>query len=554
VFVARVYYKTLEELNDLAAYDVWEYNNLEEKYVLVALDGSDYINLEQKGWLLQVDETETSHLAFSGPSPFAMGYSTVDEYYLSLEQLNNRYSQLTELIKYGESTCRAKGGCITPGGDFSPGYDLLALRISNEDIPSVSVVGETGLSRGNKPIFFLLAGIHARELSTPEISMRLLNHLLANYDVNANVTWLVDWHEIWVIPTVNPDGHWLVNLGNQSPYERGAFYQRKNANLDANNDNIPDCSVWPPETSWQYGVDLNRNHSLAWGGTGSSAEPCSQTYRGTESKSELEVASLQSLILTLIPDQRGEGANEAAAQSTTGLLLTLHSFGELVLRPWGYSNHPAPNHEGLKAIGDKLASFNGYLSCQTSTCLYTASGTTDDWAYGELGIPAFTFEIGQQFIPDYSEIDEIQWPVNLPSFLYAARIARTPYETIQGPDVYDVKSAISMEENRAAISAVIDDSDHGGDQVMEASYSIDLPYWAAGSITQPMSAVDGIMDSEVEVVSATISVDDLSTGKHILYVNGKDSDEHWGVTSASFIFIGSDDMINTFIPVSVTSP
>jgi hypothetical protein len=379
-------------------------------------------------------------------------------------------------------------------------------------------------------------------------------HALANYGKNADVTWLVDWHEIWVVPTANPDGHWLVELGERPPYERGAFYQRKNANLDANGDNSPDCFVWPPENSWQYGVDLNRNHSLAWGGTGSSSEPCSQTYRGTDPVSELEVASLQSLVKALIPDQRGEGVNDAAAQSTTGLLLTLHSFGELILRPWGYSENPTPNHEGLKAIGDKLASFNGYFSCQASNCLYTASGTTDDWAYGELGIPAFTYEIGRHFIPDYSEIDEIQWPANLPSFLYAARILQTPYETILGPDVYGVEGAVSIEENSVVISAVIDDSEHGGDQIMAASFSIDLPYWASGAITQPLSAVDGNLDSKVEAVSAKISVDDLSTGKHLLYVNGKDSDGNWGVTSASFIFIGYDNMFTTFIPFSVYSP
>jgi len=33
----------------------------------------------------------------------------------------------------------------------------------------------------------LLTNIHARELSTPEIAMRLLNHLLADYGKNANV-------------------------------------------------------------------------------------------------------------------------------------------------------------------------------------------------------------------------------------------------------------------------------------------------------------------------------------------------------------------------------
>lgn len=547
IFVARVYYKTLEELNGLATYDVWEFNNLEERYVLVALDGGDYINLEQKGWLLQVDEAETAQLASIEP-PFEMGYRTVDEIYSSLEELNSQYPQLTELVKYGESTCLAKSGCTTPGGDFLPGYDLLALRVSNENVPGVSSVSDSAVSMGNKPVFFLLANIHARELTTPEIAMRLLDHLLVNYGENADVTWLVDWHEIWVIPTANPDGHWLVELGAYTPYESGAFYQRKNANLDADGDNSPDCSVWPPEISWQYGVDLNRNHHVAWGGPGSSPDPCSQTYRGPEFASENEVASLQALVQALIPDQRGENVDDAAAQSTTGLLLTLHSFGELILWPWGYSENRAPNYTGLKAIGDKLAYYNDYLSCQASTCLYSASGTTDDWAYGELGIPAFTYEIGQRFMPDYSWIDEILWPANLPSFLYAARIARTPYETVLGPDVHDVRGTVSTEGKLLEITATIDDSEHGGNKIAAASYSIDLPYWAPGAITQPMVAVDGVWDDKMEAVTAAISVDSIDLGNHTLYVNGQDSEGHWGVTSASIITTEADDMINIFIP------
>ena len=102
LFVARVYYENFQDINDLADYDVWEYNNLEEKYVLVALDGSDYIHLEKKGWKLRVDHEASSQVALGveppdGP-PFESGYHTVDEYYSSLKQLNNQHPQLTELV------------------------------------------------------------------------------------------------------------------------------------------------------------------------------------------------------------------------------------------------------------------------------------------------------------------------------------------------------------------------------------------------------------------------------------------------------------------------
>ena len=554
VFVARVYYEHLDELEDLTDYDVWEYNNLAERYVLVALDGAEYANLENSGWLIEVDQEATTGLTASELLPFATGYSTVDDYYDSLKKLNGRYPQLVELVKYGESTCLAKSGCTTPGGEHLAGFDLLALRISNENILATSAVDGSDVSRGNKPVFFLLANIHAREIATPEIAMRLLEHLLVNYGKDADITWLVDWHEIWVVPLANPDGHRLVELGAQEPYNRSAFYQRKNANLDADGDNAPDCPVWPPESSWQYGVDLNRNHRFAWGGEGSSLNPCAQSFRGPGPVSEVEVASLQQLVEALIPDQRGDGAADAALPTTTGLLLTLHSFGDLVIWPWGYDVGKAPNHEGLKAVGDKLASFNGYQSCQASTCLYTASGTTDDWAYGELGIPAFTYEIGQRFMPDYAEIDELLWPDNLPSLLYAAKIARTPYKTILGPAINRVQGTIPPGEEFIEITAVIDDSDHGDSHVSSATYSIDLPYWAPGAKSMPLAAVDGAFDDDEEVVTTVLPLDAVDPGLHMLYVTGQNSDGHLGVTEAIFIEVISYNTSYTYIPFYAYSP
>ena len=40
--------------------------------------------------------------------------------------------------------------------------------------------------------------------------------------------------------------------------------------------------------------------------------------------------------------------------------------------------------------------------------LYPTSGTSDDWAYGDLGIAAFTFEMGTTFMPAYSIVDAEQ--------------------------------------------------------------------------------------------------------------------------------------------------
>ena len=81
---------------------------------------------------------------------------------------------------------------------------------------------------------------------------------------------------------------------------------------------------------------------------------------------------MEALVTALVPDQRGPEMDDPAPDNTTGLFITLHSFGDLILWPWGHLAVDAPNKADLQAIGDKLATFNGYRSCQSAAwdCLY----------------------------------------------------------------------------------------------------------------------------------------------------------------------------------------
>ena len=73
------------------------------------------------------------------------------------------------------------------------------------------------------------AGIHSREVATPEVAMRFVSYLLDGDSTDADVHWLVDQHDIWVMPLFNPDGHFIVEHGNGREY---ALFQRKNADRD----------------------------------------------------------------------------------------------------------------------------------------------------------------------------------------------------------------------------------------------------------------------------------------------------------------------------------
>lgn len=544
--VVRIYYQNIQELDALQSLDLWEYNNLEEQYVLASVDAAIYQSLVDGGWKVAIDEESSAKLNLA--ADFFGGYRSVIELYALLETVNQSAPQLTEIVDYGPSHCLTQGGCTTPGGDNWPGVPLRAIRVTNEAVPGASTVEGGVVSRGEKPVFFLMAGIHSREITTPEIAVRLLETLIDGYGTDADVTWLVDYHEIWIVPTTNPDGHWLVELGAEKKYGGLPFYHRKNANNDTDIDGTADCPVWPPSSYEQFGIDLNRNHSFGWGPPGSSSQPCNLTYRGPAPASEVEVRMLESLIGALFPDQRGPGLNEPAPADTTGIFITLHSFSNLVLWPWGNIESPAPNRDDLKAIGDKFATYNGYLSCQPSQCLYLTNGSSDDWAYGELGIPAFTFEVGNEFMPPYAEINTRQWPDNGPALLYAAKIARAPYLLAHGPDLLDL--SISPEDGQFLATAIADDTHNGGEKITATRYTIDKPPWQDGAQIFPLQPADGTFNTPEEAVLAVLDVGDLEPGRHILYAQGQDATGSWGAVSAAFFELGNggidDELVLTF--------
>ena len=154
------------------------------------------------------------------------------------------YPDLSELFDIGDSWEKMQNS--------ENGYDITAMRITNEDAAFGPIE--------DKPVFFLMAEIHAREYTTAETATRFIEYLLDNYDNNADIQWLLDYYQIHVVPMSNPDGRKLAEGGDS---------WRKNT------DNDDGCTN--PDT---WGTDLNRNYGFHWIGSGSSTFPCDETYRG----------------------------------------------------------------------------------------------------------------------------------------------------------------------------------------------------------------------------------------------------------------------------------
>jgi hypothetical protein len=532
----KVHFRDDAEIDELVSQDLdfVETKDDEAKTLEALLTEDEFWMLSDAGFELEVDREHTLALEPSfdvfGPQLFSEesdermqtfngGYRNVEDLYASLSGIQSRYPNLAQVVVYGASYAKLAGGVTTPRGDRLAGYDLEALKITNRSIP------------GPKPVFLLMANIHAREITTPEIAMRMADWLTQNYATDADAHWLVDAHEIWIIPTANPDGLWHVELGTLAPYNRTPFMWRKNG------DPKKSCTTWPPTVSSHYGVDTNRNFDFKWGGAGTTSSACGQMYRGASAASEPEARALQDLVERLFADRRGSADADVAAQDTSGIFIQLHSYGNVVSWPWGYTKTPSPNETGMSRIGLKMASYNGYKAGATSRAIYATSGSADDFAYGVLGVPSYTFEIGGAFMPPYSDVSSKQWPSNKPAFLYAAKIARAPYALAEGPEA----SAVSAVQTPGAIavSAQIDDRKNGNQIVGGAAAYVDTPPWASGAIARALASADGKLDASNEQLRGSLSLGTLAPGRHVVYVQGWDAAGHRGAVSAQFVEIAA---------------
>jgi hypothetical protein len=251
-------------------------------------------------------------------------------------------------------------------------------------------------------------------------------------------------------------------------------------------------------------------------------------------------------------DQNGPNGDDeipqAAPPDATGIFITLHMAGDIVLWPWGFQGYgDPPNYTQLRTIGRKFAYYNGYDPI--GSIWYDVDGATDDWTYGKFGIASFTFEIAAGsgscagFFADYGCIDGIDgmprsfWDENRPTFIYAHKIARTPYMTSYGPDTEGV-SVLPNEVPQGTpvdLRATIADHRYEGDLLLTvgaAEYFIDAPGEDGTGI--PMTTIDGDWGDLTEEATASVDTTGLGAGQHYILVHGQAMFGQWGPFTAVF--------------------
>ncbi len=532
--VWRVYVSTAADVVALTngGWDVLESRGAD--YLRILGNDDTAQRLRAQGYRVDADEVIPAAAA-RAPMTYYYGYHTVTEHEAHLNALVAQRPDLARRITYGASWRKTQG--------YPDGHDLMALCITH------ITAGDCDPAVHNtKPRLTVVAGMHARELVPPELAWRWADYLISHADSDPDILALLDSAEMWIIPVANPDGRSIVEQGGNAP-----LLQRKNANNSSGGCLIPNI-----------GVDLNRNSDFKWGGATSSALPCNQFYKGVSANSEPETGAIEALMRSLYESRRGTQITDAAAVTTTGMVLSLHSDGNLVMLPWDWTSTHSPNDAALRSLAFRMSYYNGYLTGQSSEVLYLSSGTFEDWVYGTLGVPALTVEIGTSFIPAYSLVDSAYWPANRDALIHAAKLARQPYTLGLGPTaLIDTPTVIRVQADKPlTISAWIDDQRYGASgtgkpasqAIAQAEYFVDTPQWMGGTPIA-MRAVDGSFNTARERVNANLDTR-LSPGRHTVYIHGQDTGGNWGPVSAAWVDITPALVLSysTYLPATTYNP
>merc|ERR1712226_36401 len=294
------------------------------------------------------------------------------------------YNEMSEFLKYIAMDINERLGPVASTfslGKSSEGEEIMGFVFNEKrtDLPGIWIDG----------------GLDPRNYLAPAMGIFLLWELFnKNEDESVFMRENFRWY---IVPNVNPDGF------------------KYNFDVDR---------MWPKSTSGMveggsdrcFGVNLMKNFDVNFGGPGSSADPCSDLYKGPEPRSEPETKALADALL--------------ARKDVIQLYINLGSFGHSWNIPWsGLELKKPENYDYQYYLGkigvDKIADIASTApSLGTHPDLsYVRSGHVLDYVNRELGIP-YSYSIDLRPV-----IDEIPMEANYfdlpPTFIH-----------LSGPEIF----------------------------------------------------------------------------------------------------------------------
>lgn len=301
----------------------------------------------------KISNTPNYPLPLNYPYGSMGGFPTLQEMNENLDLMHELYPKLISERK--------------PIGNFR--------TFNNHTIDVIKISDNPNVLEEDEPEILYTGLHHAREPLSMSQLLYFMWYLLENYEYNPEIRTLVDSRALYFVPCINPDGYEY----NEQTNPDGEGYWRKNRN--PNFDGI--------------GSDLNRNYGYQWGfnNNGSSNNGTSDVFRGESSFSEVETKAIKYL----------------CEQHEFKIALNYHTFGNLLIIPWGYSNVSTQDSSQFNALAQLFTQHNHFtVGTSFNTLNYEVNGVSDDWMYGDTKtknkIFAFTPEVGPSFWPNRVDI------------------------------------------------------------------------------------------------------------------------------------------------------
>eukprot|EP00759_Apiculatamorpha_spiralis_P002182 PhF_6_TR10812/c0_g1_i1/m.17419 len=222
----------------------------------------------------------------------------------------------------------------------------------------------------------VITGVHhAREWISAEVPMGVAEHICNAFATNSKIRRILSLVEMWIIPVMNPDGYAYTFQSGNSPNGEAKRLWRKNRRGG-------------------YGVDPNRNYDAFWyGGQFDTNE--SDTFRGASPFSEKESQNIRALV----GDRQQNISSKLNWLSNPIGFLSYHSYGRMLLYPWGGTYNTIPNVAFLRQL---LLHTKTLIQETTSVeyevkqaCdLYIVNGDAADWFMQSHELrPAYSIEL-----------------------------------------------------------------------------------------------------------------------------------------------------------------
>ncbi|WP_144460836.1 M20/M25/M40 family metallo-hydrolase [Siminovitchia fortis] len=299
-----------------------------------------------------------------------------------IKAINEKAGDLVTATRYRNSNGT---GIVQPQSNIKLTDNLRAPKEVSRDPFEIKAIRIGKVRDGSKPGVLGYSQEHAREWVTPLVAVETAERLLRNYHTDEKTRKLVDNLDIFIVPSMNPDG------GHYSFYD----YNMQRRNLT--NHCGPEASDPAYRNSW--GVDLNRNYKIGsvWDGWIGGSKSCtSDTFAGPEPFSEPEARNLNWL---------------AEQNPNIKFAMNIHAYGGYFMwSPGAYDANrvtlPRPTAgeeayywQASEHILKKIKEHRGTVILPSRTgpipdVLYSAGGNSADTLWYEHGIYAWNFEVG----------------------------------------------------------------------------------------------------------------------------------------------------------------